>query len=80
MPPCFDEAHPAQTVQVLRVGYCRAQRADLRAARANRGFGTDEKHIRTKTVVMDKSKDGLDLLLSKIVDCARMCFSSVRNR
>jgi hypothetical protein len=30
----------------------------LRALRANRGFGTDEKRIRTKTTVMDKSKGG----------------------
>jgi hypothetical protein len=29
---------------------------------------------------MDKHKDGLGLLLYKIVDCVRMCFSSVRNR
>ena len=42
-------------------------RADLRAARANRVFGTvDRKHgVRG---------------LSKIADCVRMCFSSVRNR
>ncbi|HEY5291480.1 MAG TPA: hypothetical protein VIJ43_04120 [Burkholderiales bacterium] len=30
----------------------------LRALRANRGFGTDEKRIRTKTTVMNKSKGG----------------------
>ena len=48
--------------------------------RANRVFGTDEKRIRTKTTVMDKSNHGLGLFLSKIVDCARMCFSSVPNR
>jgi len=29
---------------------------------------------------MDKSNDGLGLPLSEILDCARMCFSSVRNR
>jgi hypothetical protein len=52
----------------------------LRAARANRVFCTDEKHIRTENTVKDKSNHGLSLLLSKIVDCARMCFSSVRNR
>ncbi|MBI5912586.1 MAG: hypothetical protein HY848_21860, partial [Betaproteobacteria bacterium] len=28
-------------------------------ARANRVFGTDKKHIRTKNTVMDKSNDGL---------------------
>jgi hypothetical protein len=38
----------------------------LRAARANRVFGTDEKRIRTKNTVMDKSKDGLSLLLYNI--------------
>jgi hypothetical protein len=37
-------------------------------ARANRDFGTD------------KSKDSLGLLLPKIADGARMCFSSVRHR
>jgi hypothetical protein len=52
----------------------------LRAARANRDFCADEKRIRTEITVMDKSKDGLDLLLSKITNCARMCFSYVRNR
>jgi len=31
----------------------------LRAARANRGFRTDEKRIRTETTVMDKSNNGL---------------------
>jgi hypothetical protein len=30
----------------------------LRAARANHVFGTDEKRIRTKNMVMDKSKVG----------------------
>jgi len=29
---------------------------------------------------MDKNKGGLGWFLYKIVDCARMCFSSVRNR
>jgi len=40
----------------------------LRAARANRNFGTDEKRIRIKIAVMDKTKDALGLLLFKIVD------------
>jgi len=40
----------------------------LRAARANPVFGTDEKRIRTKNRVMDKSKDGLRWLLYKIAD------------
>jgi hypothetical protein len=52
----------------------------LRAARANRDFCADEKRIRAEITVMDKSKDGLGLLLSKIADCARMRFSSVHNR
>jgi hypothetical protein len=30
----------------------------LRAPRANHVFGTDEKRIRTKNMVMDKNKDG----------------------
>ncbi|MEK7361400.1 MAG: hypothetical protein AAB133_04905 [Pseudomonadota bacterium] len=54
--------------------------ADLRAARANPVFGTDEKRIRTKNRVLAKSNNALGLLLFKIVDCARMCFSSVHNR
>jgi len=49
-------------------------------ARANRVFATDKKRIRTKTTVIDKSNHGLGLLLSKIADCVRMCFSSARNR
>ena len=49
-------------------------------ARANRVFGTDEKRVRTKNPVMDKSNHGLGLLLYKIADCVRMCFSSARNR
>ena len=52
----------------------------LRALRANRLFCADEKRIRTEYTVMDKSSHGLGLSLSKIVDCARMCFSSARNR
>jgi hypothetical protein len=32
---------------------------DLRAARANRDFGTDKKRIRTKITVMNKSNNGL---------------------
>ena len=52
----------------------------MRAARANRVFRADEKRIRTENTVMDKSEDGLGLILFKIADCARMRFSSVRNR
>jgi hypothetical protein len=40
----------------------------LRAARANRDFGTDEKRIRTKTTVTDRSNNGLGLFLYKIDD------------
>jgi hypothetical protein len=54
-------------------------RADLRAARANRGFCTDEKHIRTEATVIVDTKQGVGVLY-KIADCVRMCFSSVRNR
>jgi hypothetical protein len=49
-------------------------RGGLRAARANRVFCTDEKHIRVENSVMDKSKGGLGLFLSKIADCARTAF------
>jgi hypothetical protein len=53
----------------------------LRALRANLVFGTDEKRIRTKNKVIDKkSKIGFGSLLSKILDCERMRFSSVHNR
>jgi hypothetical protein len=38
----------------------------LRALRANRVSATDEKRIRTRTTVMDKTKGGLDWLLCKI--------------
>jgi len=46
----------------------------MRAARANRDFGTDEKRIRTKITVADKSNNGLGLFLCKIADCARTAF------
>jgi len=49
-------------------------------ARANHVFGTDEKRIRTKNMVMDKSNYGLGLLLPKIADCVRIRFSSAHNR
>jgi len=48
-------------------------------ARANRVFGTDEKRIRTKNTVRVNTKQGVRVLY-KIVDSARMCFSSVRYR
>jgi hypothetical protein len=62
----------------LPSGYVDAR--PLRAPRANRVFCTDKKRIRTENTVMDKTNHGLGLLLSKIADCARMCFSSVRSR
>jgi len=52
----------------------------LRAPRANPVFRTDEKHIRSENRVMDKNNSDLGLLLTKIADCARMRFSSARNR
>jgi hypothetical protein len=51
----------------------------LRAARANRVFCTDKKRIRTENTVIVNTKHGVGILY-KIVDCARMCFSSARNR
>jgi hypothetical protein len=51
----------------------------LRAPRANRAFGADEKRIRTKNTVIDKSKSGF-VILSKIADCVRTVSSSARNR
>jgi len=52
----------------------------LRAARANRVFGTDEKRIRAENTVPEKSKSGFGWFLCMIVDCARIRFSSVRNQ
>jgi len=52
---------------------------NLRAARANRVFWTDEKRIRPENTVMDKNKDSVGGLF-EIVDCAQMCFSSVPDR
>jgi len=54
-------------------------RPNLRAARANRVFCTDEKRIRTENTVMDKNKDSAGVLF-EIADWARMCFSSVPDR
>ncbi len=47
---------------------------------ADHVFGTDEKRIRTENMVMDKSSSVLGLFSSKIADCARIRFSSARNR
>jgi hypothetical protein len=51
----------------------------LRAARANRVFCADEKRIRAENTVIVKNKESAGVLY-KIVDWARMCFSSVPNR
>jgi len=48
---------------------------DLRAARANRHFGTDEKRIRTKMTVM-VNPNQVVWVSTKIVNSMRMCFSS----
>jgi len=53
---------------------------NLRAARANRVFRADEKRIRTENTVIDKDNNSFGLVFYKIADCARMRFSSVRNR
>jgi hypothetical protein len=53
---------------------------ELRAARADRVFCADEKRIRTENTILDKGNHGFGLVFYKIADCARMCFSSVRNR
>jgi len=49
----------------------------LRAPRANPVLGADEKRIRTKNKVMDKSKSGFGIL-STIADCVRTGSSSAR--
>jgi hypothetical protein len=43
---------------------------DLRAARANRVFCTDEKRFRTENTVIVNTKHSM-VVLSKIADCAR---------
>ena len=62
-----------------RLKYYRMRQAELRAARANRVFCTDEKRIRTENTVMDKNKDSVGVLL-EIADWAWMCFSSMPDR
>jgi hypothetical protein len=52
----------------------------LRAARANRVFGTDEKRIRTENTVMDKSKSDFGLVSIQDRRLRADGFSSVRNR
>ncbi|MEK7362277.1 MAG: hypothetical protein AAB133_09405, partial [Pseudomonadota bacterium] len=51
----------------------------LRAARANHVFWADEKRIRPENTVIVNNKDSAEGLYT-IVDYARICFSSVRNR
>jgi hypothetical protein len=45
-----------------RLEWRRMPRADLRAARANRVFCSDEKRIRTEDTVMVKNKDSAAIL------------------
>src|ERR1039457_2113856 len=58
----------------------RIRRALVARSRAPTVFLVRIETIRTKNTVPDKGNDGSGLLLYEIVDCARMCFSSVRNR
>jgi hypothetical protein len=44
---------------MCRPGSINADERPLRASRANRVFGTDEKRIRTKNTVMVKTKDNM---------------------
>jgi hypothetical protein len=46
----------------------------LRALPASLASGTDEKRIRTRSKVMDRSKGGLGLPLAEIPDHARLRF------
>jgi len=48
-------------------------------SRANPVSGADEKRIRTRNRVLDKSTHGSGLPLSEIVNGARTRFSSARN-
>jgi len=53
---------------------------DLRAARANRVFYTDEKRIRIENTVIGKSKDGFPVFVQNRRLRTDDAFSSVRNR
>ena len=55
-------------------------RLDLRAARAKRFFGADEKLIRTKKRLWIEAKAVSGWFYFKIANCVRTCFSSARNR
>jgi len=63
--------------RVLSPGACDEWTCAL--ACANRDFGTD-KHHPYQNHGYGKNNNGVGLSLDKIADCARMCFSSVRNR
>ena len=63
-----------------RLEFRRMPRAAIARSRAPTLFLVRIKTIRTKNTVLDKSNNGLGLLLSKIADCVRMCFSSAHNR
>ena len=68
---------------IRRLKYSRMSREDLRAARANRVFCTDEQHIRTENTVMVNTKHSV-WVLYKIAayalrnDHARLRKASVR--
>jgi hypothetical protein len=55
-------------------------RAAIARWRAPTVYAVRIETIRTKYTVQDKGNKGLRLSLSKILDYARMCLSSVRNR
>ena len=61
-------ARSEQSNYTEQPGYRRMQRRTLRAARANRVFYTDEKHIRIEDTVIDKDKVGSGLIFRKIAD------------
>jgi hypothetical protein len=59
----------------MRCRKCRrVPQAELRAARANPVFRTDEKRIRTENTVIYKSRNRSGLFLYKIADCVRIAF------
>jgi hypothetical protein len=70
---CFSKKSSA-TDRGIRQRLRVADERPLRAARANHVFYTDEKRIRIENTVMDKSNNGLRLILYKIADHSRMAF------
>jgi hypothetical protein len=61
----------------MTTGGCHQKTCALRAPTV---FSGRIKTIRPENTVMNKSKNDIGLFLSKIVDCARMALSSVRNK